>query len=79
MNIFKCKVIVCDLKVVSKIISIELVKIQKKKILRVKYIVFRNEVNKGKCDRTCIAFKSTRPVSGHQESKMDNLNHFLTL
>ena len=31
MNIFKCIVIVCDLAVVSKIISIEFVKIQKKK------------------------------------------------
>ena len=69
----------CDLEVVSEIISIELVKIQKKNILPVKYIVFRNEVNKGKCIRTCIAFKPTRPGSGHQESKMDNLNNFLTL
>ena len=50
----------CDLNVISKTISIELVKIQKKNIPAVKYIVFRNEANFEICDRTSVALETAR-------------------
>ena len=79
MNIFKYRVIVCNLKVVSKTISIELVKIQKKNMGFVKYIVFRNEANFEICDRTYTAFSPARPAYERNLGKTKHLSLFLTL
>ena len=69
----------CDLNVISKTISIELVKIQKKNIPAVKYIVFRNEANFEICDRTYTVFRPARPAYARNLGKTNHLRLFLTL